>query len=54
MYPKLERIIGESLEIWKGYLEHPFIKELADGTLPEEKFLHYLIHRDGFLWELGM
>lgn len=51
MYPKLERIIGESLEIWKGYLEHPFIKELADGTLLEEKFLHYLIQDTLYLRE---
>ena len=51
MYPKLERIIGESLEIWKGYPEHPFIKELADGTLPEEKFLHYLIQDTLYLRE---
>lgn len=28
--------------VYNKILEHPFIKELADGTLPREKFLTYL------------
>ncbi|MGL5314043.1 MAG: thiaminase II [Peptostreptococcaceae bacterium] len=30
-------------DIWEGYLNHPFIKEIGKGTLPKEKFLSYLI-----------
>ena len=50
-YPKLETVIGGSLEIWKDYLTHPFIRKLADGTLPEEKFLNYLIQDTLYLRE---
>ncbi|SFA83515.1 thiaminase II [Clostridium frigidicarnis] len=38
-----EYLFEESKEIWEGYLNHPFIKELANGTLPKEKFKNYLI-----------
>jgi thiaminase/transcriptional activator TenA len=27
---------------WQRYCEHRFVRELADGTLPEEAFRHYL------------
>ncbi|MGL5634033.1 MAG: thiaminase II [Sarcina sp.] len=30
-------------ELWSEYLEHPFIKEIIDGTLDIEKFEEYLI-----------
>ncbi len=36
-------LFEEVKEIWLGYLEHPFIKEIAAGTLPKEKFKAYLI-----------
>ena len=39
---QIERIIEDSMDIWEGYLRHPFITGLADGTLDEEKFLRYL------------
>ncbi|MGL5616608.1 MAG: thiaminase II [Sarcina sp.] len=32
-----------SYDIWKQYLEHPFIKELGEGTLDKDKFKEYLI-----------
>lgn len=38
-----EYLFEEVKEIWEGYLKHPFIKEIADGTLPKEKFKKYLI-----------
>lgn len=30
-------------DAWKEYTEHPFVQQLADGTLPEECFKYYLI-----------
>lgn len=29
--------------IWHGYLEQPFVKELGEGTLAEEKFRFYMV-----------
>jgi len=34
---------------WKAYTEHEFLQRLADGTLPEEQFKHYLIQDYLFL-----
>ena len=30
-------------EIWPSYLCHPFVTEMADGTLPVEKFRYYML-----------
>lgn len=30
-------------ELWQKYLEHPFVKELGEGTLDKEKFKNYLV-----------
>ncbi|MBS5938567.1 thiaminase II [Clostridium sp.] len=30
-------------EIWGKYLEHPFVKEIGEGTLDKEKFKNYLV-----------
>ncbi|MGL4762006.1 MAG: thiaminase II [Sarcina sp.] len=38
-----DRLFEESKEIWLGYLEHPFIKEIIDGTLEQSKFEDYLV-----------
>ncbi|MDH3453462.1 MAG: thiaminase II [Gammaproteobacteria bacterium] len=27
---------------WQAYIEHPFVKQIGDGTLPETSFRHYL------------
>ena len=27
---------------WQRYCEHRFVRELADGSLPQEAFRHYL------------
>lgn len=32
----------EALPVYNKILEHPFVKELAAGTLPKEKFIFYL------------
>ncbi|WP_444657959.1 hypothetical protein ACRQV7_09610 [Caproiciproducens sp. R2] len=31
------------MDIWNAYLEHPFIREMSDGTLPENKMKWYII-----------
>lgn len=30
-------------ELWQKYLEHPFVKEIGEGTLDKEKFKNYLV-----------
>ena len=51
MFPKLESIIRGSMDLWEGYLTHPFITGLADGTLSDDRFLHYLIQDSLYLRE---
>ena len=34
---------------WTDYIQHPFVKGLSDGTLPETSFHHYLIQDYIFL-----
>ncbi|MGL4571106.1 MAG: thiaminase II [Clostridium sp.] len=36
-------LFEESREIFDEYLEHPFLKEIGEGTLDKEKFKEYLI-----------
>lgn len=36
-------LFEESKNIFDAYLEHPFLKELGDGTLDKNKFKEYLI-----------
>lgn len=38
-----DRLIRESADIWNSYHTHPFVTGMADGTLPEEKFRHYMV-----------
>ena len=33
-----ERIYERAKALWPRYLTHPFVMEMADGTLPKEKF----------------
>ena len=30
-------------DIWPRYLTHPFVTQMADGTLPTEKFRYYML-----------
>ena len=39
LYPQLRGAIGE---VWQAYVAHPFVAQLAAGTLPEASFRHYL------------
>ena len=50
------RIWEENLPVYNAILAHPFIQELADGTLPPDKFSRYLaqdeIYSSGFVRRL--
>ena len=39
LYPQLR---DATAEIWQAYVAHPFVAQLAAGTLPEACFRHYL------------
>src|SRR5699024_12478459 len=28
--------------IWNSYIEHPFVKGIGEGTVDQEKFVHYM------------
>jgi thiaminase/transcriptional activator TenA len=38
----LDEAIGRNESAWKRELEHPFVRGIADGTLPEDRFRFYL------------
>lgn len=38
-----QRIYERAREIWPRYLCHPFVVQMADGTLPAEKFRYYML-----------
>ena len=42
-----------SRKIYAGILEEPFLKELAAGTLPEEKFARYIAQDEVYLGNYG-
>jgi thiaminase/transcriptional activator TenA len=44
-----ERLKAESSDDWSAYVEHPFVAGLADGSLPEAAFRHYLVQDYLFL-----
>ncbi len=39
LYPQLRDVVAET---WQAYVAHPFVAQLAAGTLPEACFRHYL------------
>lgn len=49
----MEKAVSNSLDIWKGYLNHPFIKELEEGTLFEENFKNYIIQDSLYLMDFA-
>jgi thiaminase/transcriptional activator TenA len=48
-----ERLKAEASAEWRAYTEHPFTEGLADGTLPEPAFRHYLVQDYLFLIEFA-
>ena len=46
-----ERLIAKAMPIWETYFEHPFVKGIADGTLPVEKFRFYMIQDHKYLMQ---
>jgi len=49
----LERLKTEASADWLAYVGHPFTAGLADGTLPETAFRHYLVQDYLFLVEFA-
>jgi len=37
-----ERLKEACHDDWRAYVEHPFVRQLGDGSLPKESFQHYL------------
>jgi thiaminase/transcriptional activator TenA len=46
-----QRLLQAALPIWESYYEHPFVKGIADGTLPVEKFQFYMIQDHKYLMQ---
>lgn len=42
-----------TVSIWEAQLSHPFVVALGDGTLPEQKFKHYILQDARFLGDLS-
>lgn len=38
-----DRLYAAAKLIWDGYLEQPFVKELGEGTLREDRFRYYMV-----------
>ena len=38
-----QRLYGRVKELWPQYLRHPFVTQMAEGTLPVEKFRYYML-----------
>jgi thiaminase/transcriptional activator TenA len=49
----LARLKTEASAEWRAFTEHPFTAGLADGTLPETAFRHYLVQDYLFLIEFA-
>ena len=47
-----ERLKTEVAAEWRAYTEHPFTAGLADGSLPQTAFRHYLVQDYLFLIDL--
>ncbi len=46
-----ERIYNDMIDLWETYNNHPFVKGLADGTLPKEKFKFFMIQDHLYLMQ---
>ncbi|KAL7282905.1 hypothetical protein ACG7TL_002321 [Trametes sanguinea] len=41
-HPLTRILIQSAAKTWKEYVEHDFVKQLAQGTLPRECFMHFI------------
>lgn len=48
-----ERLKSAASAEWRAYTEHPFTEAMADGSLPEAAFRHYLVQDYLFLIEFA-
>ncbi len=48
-----DRLKREAAREWRTYTEHPFTNAMADGSLPEPAFRHYLVQDYLFLIEFA-
>ena len=48
-----ERLKAEASAEWRAYTEHPFTNGMADGSLPDAAFRHYLVQDYLFLIEFA-
>ena len=48
-----ERLKAAAATEWRAYTEHPFTNAMADGSLPEAAFRHYLVQDYLFLIEFA-
>ena len=46
-----ERLYNSIIDLWEKYNEHPFVKGLADGTLPIDKFQFFMIQDHLYLMQ---
>lgn len=44
-----DRLVEACADDWRAYVEHPFVEMMANGTLPEVAFRHYLVQDYLFL-----
>lgn len=49
----IKKAVNNSMDIWKGYMEHPFIKELSTGELSEESFKNYIVQDSLYLMDFA-
>ncbi|OCB91092.1 hypothetical protein A7U60_g1657 [Sanghuangporus baumii] len=41
-YPFTRALIRSNADVWKHYVEHPFVRQLGEGTLRRESFVHFV------------
>ncbi len=46
-----ERLLHATQDIWEGYLNHPFVRGIADGSLDIQKFRFYLLQDYVYLFD---
>lgn len=49
----VKMVVNNSMDIWREYLNHPFIVELKNGTLDIERFKNYIIQDSIYLKEFA-